>query len=157
MSNISALSVARYLIDLAAKSDENDLTNLKLQKLLYFAQGEHLLQFGRPLFCDDIEAWKLGPVVRAVYSEYKKCGAFPITVFDGLIASTTRDKLPEPIKAFLKNRVWNEYGKYSASYLVTLAHKPGGPWRRFFQEEGNGVIPLEALRAVGEEGSSKQI
>jgi len=157
MSNLSALNVAAFFVELATESDENDLTNLKLQKLLYFAQGEHLSQFGKPLFHDDVEAWRLGPVVRAVYSEYKKCGAFPITVFDGSTASASRDKLPEPIKAFLKKRVWDKYGKYSARYLVSLTHKPGGPWRKFFQEESNAVIPLDALKAVGEEKSSKQV
>ncbi|RIE17683.1 Panacea domain-containing protein [Candidatus Cryosericum septentrionale] len=150
MSNLTALSVAGYFIELAAESDENDLTNLKLQKLLYFAQGKHLSQFDTPLFHDDIEAWKLGPVVRAVYSEYKKCGAFPITVFDGSPTSASRN-LPEPIKAFLKKRVWDKYGKYSASYLVSLSHKQGGPWRKFYKAETNATIPLDALKAAGEE------
>lgn len=151
MSNLSALSVAGYFIELAAESDENDLTNLKLQKLLYFAQGRHLSQFQKPLFRDEIEAWKLGPVVRAVYSEYKKCGAFPITVFDGFHASTSREKLPESIKVFLKKQVWEKYGKYSAGYLVGLTHKEGGPWKKFYKEEINVAIPLDALKAVGEE------
>lgn len=150
MSNLSALSVAGFFIELATESDENDLTNLKLQKLLYFAQGERLSQFGKPLFCDDVEAWKFGPVVRAVYSEYKKCGAFPITVFDYSSPSGSSDKLPESIKAFLKKRVWDKYGKYSASFLVSRTHKPGGAWRKAYREDRNVVISLEDLKAAVE-------
>jgi uncharacterized phage-associated protein len=150
MSNLSALSVAGYFIELATESDEDDLTNLKLQKLLYFAQSKYLAQYGKPLFADPIEAWTFGPVVRAVYSEYKKCGSFPITVFDEDLSSTSSNKPPEPVETFLK-RVWNQYGKYSARYLVSLTHKQGGPWRKFYREESNAVIPLDALKAAGEE------
>jgi uncharacterized phage-associated protein len=150
MSNFSALSVASYFIELAGESDENDLTNLKLQKLLYFAQGEYLARFGNTLFRDDIEAWKFGPVIRAVYSKYKTCGAFPITVFDYSPPSRSADQLPEPVKTFLKKRVWENYGKYSASYLISRTHKLGGPWREAYREDSNAVISLEALRTAVE-------
>ena len=51
------------------------MTNLRLQKLLYFAQGWHLARFGRPLFDASIEAWPYGPVVPEVYRAYKEYGA----------------------------------------------------------------------------------
>ena len=46
--------VARFFIDLAKRQNDLErgdlMTNLRLQKLLYFAQGWHLARFGRPLF-----------------------------------------------------------------------------------------------------------
>ena len=150
LSNLDALSVARYFIELSAGSDENDLTNLKLQKLLYFAQTEYLKQENKPLFADDIEAWVYGPVVRAVYSEYKSCGSFPITPFDGSHACSSFRPLPKSIRNFLEG-VWKRYGLYSASHLVSLTHQPGGPWRRYYDRGANSAIPLSALKAIGEQ------
>ena len=74
MPKLSALDISLYFIQLASKIDENDLTNLKLQKLLYLAQGRYMAKTGKQLFSDQIEAWSLGPVVRTVYDTYKVCG-----------------------------------------------------------------------------------
>lgn len=70
---MTAADIACYFIDRAHKSG-SFLTNLKLQKLLYYAQGWHLGLFGKPLFPDPIEAWVHGPVVRSVYRRYKDFG-----------------------------------------------------------------------------------
>ena len=149
MSNLDALSVAHYFIKLSADSDENDLTNLKLQKLLYFAQAEYLKQEDKPLFADEIEAWTYGPVVHAVYSEYKSCGSFPITLFDGNHSRPSDKPLSKPIRSFLEG-VWRKYGRYSASYLVSLAHKKGGPWESYYKDGASVVNPQCALKDIGE-------
>src|SRR5688572_9971276 len=58
----SALDVARYLIQLAAAEDEpEELSHLRLQKLLYYVQGWSLAQRGEAMFPDRIEAWAHGP------------------------------------------------------------------------------------------------
>ena len=54
------------------------LTNLKLQKLLYYAQGWHLAIFDKPMFADKIEAWVHGPVVPSIYRRFKAHAAKPI-------------------------------------------------------------------------------
>ena len=70
--------VARFFIDLAKRQNDLDrgdlMTNLRLQKLLYFAQGWHLARFGRPLFDASIEAWPYGPAVPEAYRAYKEYG-----------------------------------------------------------------------------------
>jgi uncharacterized phage-associated protein len=142
MAPLSALDVAGYLVSLAGQVDESDLTNLKLQKLLYFAQGEYLKKTGKPLFEDEIVAWQYGPVVRSVYDAYKGCGAFPITVFD---VKTEPAELPDDVKEFVK-WIWTRYGKYSASYLVTLTHRKGSPWDKVTRDPyAMGIISLEHL------------
>ncbi len=72
-----AEDVAKFFIQYY---DDNDvlITNLMLNKLLYFAQGHHLAEYGKPLFGETIEAWKYGPVVPSVYRKYKLYGKDPI-------------------------------------------------------------------------------
>ena len=71
---ITALEVAKYLIQLAANPADEDaepMTHMRVQKLLYYAQGWHVGIFGRTLFADPLQAWKNGPVVPAVYEAVK--------------------------------------------------------------------------------------
>lgn len=70
--------IANYFIHLS-RATGSLLTNLKLQKLLYFIQGWHLALFKKPLFKDDIEAWDYTPIVKNVYNKYKKYQWCPIT------------------------------------------------------------------------------
>jgi uncharacterized phage-associated protein len=140
---IKAIEAAYFLVNLASSNDENDLTNLKLQKLLYFAQGKYMAGHGgNPLFGEDIEAWDLGPVVRNVYHTFRSCGSFPITVFD---IHEEPSKPNEEIATHLKN-IWESIGtKYSASWLVGLTHKENTPWKRYYRKGENIIIPKEEI------------
>lgn len=53
---------------------------LKLQKLLYLAQGYSFAFYDRPLFYNEIEGWVHGPVVPDVYNIYKDYKYNPITI-----------------------------------------------------------------------------
>jgi YD repeat-containing protein len=143
---MKALDIANHFVELANNTPEHDLTNLKLQKLLYYAQGKYLSENdGTPLFDDKIEAWKYGPVVKDVYHAFKQCGVFPVTIFD--IEHETVNLNEEQV-SFLK-KIWHEIGqKYSANYLVTKTHADGTPWKRFYNEADRSIeIPNSALIA----------
>jgi uncharacterized phage-associated protein len=62
----AAENIAKYLIYLASQAfvgdnkERESITNLKLQKILYFAQAYYLSKVGKPLFIDNIEAWAHG-------------------------------------------------------------------------------------------------
>ena len=73
----TAMRVAEYII---TKSYENrtPVSNLKLQKLLYFVQGQAIKVYGERAFTESIEAWDYGPVVRSVYLKFRIFGAGPI-------------------------------------------------------------------------------
>lgn len=75
---ITAKKVARYVIKFFQER-EDLITNLRLQKLLYYIQGWHLGLHGKPLFEEDFQAWVHGPVQPAVYSEYKHYRWNPIS------------------------------------------------------------------------------
>ncbi len=130
----SAKAVAAYLVkkfnSLGAGNEEfvgnNDLTNLKLQKLLYFAQVEYMQSHnGDLLFDDDIEAWQYGPVVREVYDAFKQCGAYFITDFD--IDMSDFGEIDEGRAVFL-DKFLKKGADHSAWSLVSKTHEKGSAW-----------------------------
>jgi uncharacterized phage-associated protein len=76
------MTIAKWFIAWTGQVEEARLSNLKLQKLLYYAQGHYLATAGQPLFDDRIQAWSHGPVVPTVYHEYKKFGRDNIVLDD---------------------------------------------------------------------------
>jgi uncharacterized phage-associated protein len=74
---ITAYAVADYFI-LVCNNSGSLITNLKLQKVLYYAQGWHLGLHGRPLFPEKFQAWIHGPAIPRIYGEYKQFGFQPI-------------------------------------------------------------------------------
>lgn len=145
----SSLDVARYLIHLAAPSEDEDvdcLCHLRLQKLLYYVQGHHLASRGKPLFSGRIEAWKHGPVVKEVYAVFSGYGCQSIPPKEG----ADPDSLSEQEKLFIAS-VWEEYKQYSASALRAMTHREP-PWeeaRRGFgpQDRCNVEIQADTMRS----------
>lgn len=121
----------------------NDLTNMKINKLLYFAQGYSLCQFGIPIFDDKIEAWPHGPVVPSVYETYKSFGSAPIKGY--CIESIS---MIDPKSENVLYSVARDYGKYPASELRKMTHEIGSPWYEVYQEgQAHIEIPLDLIRS----------
>ena len=137
-----AIDVANFFVDMANCDPDDCMTNLRVNKLLYFAQAWSLVRLGRPLFDEDIQAWTYGPVVPSVYQAFKACGRERIqSVFGDYSADVfSGDELS------LLLDVLNEYGKYTSPALVGITHKEGSPWREVFTPNANRVIGQEALR-----------
>ena len=76
---LTADEVADYLIALAHRRGET-VNNLKLQKLLYYAQAWYLAEYDRPLFDARFEAWMSGPVIPAIYWRFKPFSIRPLPV-----------------------------------------------------------------------------
>lgn len=106
---------------------------LKLQKLLYLAQGISLAVRDRPLFPDKIEAWQYGPVVRSVYNAAKHHGAAPIaaTLRGVHVGSKTIPESNSEAQSIV-NETLRVYGDLTGVQLVALTHRPntpeGQPW-----------------------------
>ncbi|MEE2058276.1 Panacea domain-containing protein [Rhodococcus artemisiae] len=118
----SASTIAKWFV--AWADDEDALTNMKLQKLLYYAQGHHLARYGRPLFDDEIQAWSHGPVVPSVYRQFKRFGAAPLELRDEDAFSW--DDVDSETADYL-GQVWNSYGGFTAARLRNMSHDEG-PW-----------------------------
>ena len=93
----SALDIVHYIITYSCEMNMR-ITNLRLQKLLYFIQQEYLKDYGKPLFFDDICAWKYGPVVPNVYYIYSGYGGLPIL-------NKYESNLPNEIKKYIEKIV----------------------------------------------------
>lgn len=125
---MTAHDVARYFVSLVDEEAGDSISNLKVQKLLYYAQGFHLAMYEKPLFPDKIKAWMYGPVVPQVYHLYRDHGSDPITV-----EKVDLEKYPEETRELL-DEVYSVYGQFTASKLRNMTHQEP-PWRDTPQPE----------------------
>ena len=125
MNALNAVDVANVIIRVAHETGKT-ISNMKLQKLLYLAQGIHLaLKNDTPLFADSIEAWKYGPVIPSVYHKFKIyfSGDIPVThPFASGTATLDEDQLK------LVRKVVDLYGGLSAISLSNFTHLQESPW-----------------------------
>lgn len=111
----TAKDVAHYVV-WKSKEIERPVTNLKLQKILYYAWIEYYRKTQTYLFKDGFYAWRLGPVVPDVYYDYRFCVAMPIKY----PADNASD--PDfPVRKFLDG-VIEEYKDKTGSELVAMTH-----------------------------------
>ncbi|MCI8639686.1 MAG: DUF4065 domain-containing protein [Coprococcus sp.] len=141
-----ASDIARYIIE-RCKENNTPISNLKLQKILYFVQAEFLVTKNQPCFAEEIEAWDFGPVVPSVYYEYRVFGGANIpcigrTVGKRSISARDREIL---------NGIIDECADYSASALVDITHSQT-PWIKAYEQDGyNNEITIESIKAYFEE------
>lgn len=137
---INVMALAQYILCMCMNQGE-PISNLQLQKILYFIQGNHLAKKGEPLFDADFYAWKYGPVIPNIYYEYCINGASKIRNVEAL----------EEISPEIKNEIDPIIQKLRVLYpwdLVEKTHNVGGAWDKTFQD-GKGErdkIPKEAIR-----------
>lgn len=128
--------IAKCLIRLASNDPENDMTNMKIQKLLYYAQGTHLALHREKLFAQDIIKWQYGPVVPDVYHKLKLFGQNVIQLDEPVDFSQLNDKEVKTIKM-----VYDFFGQFSAIKLMNLTHDEA-PWQSV---EMNEIINEKSL------------
>lgn len=115
---------------------------LKLQKLLYYCQAVHLARLETPLFDDQIEAWRYGPVIPEIYNKYKNFGFDTIVVEDDSNANPL-NLSKEQIKTI--DMVLEYYGEMSAIQLVNETHNDE-PWKNCYEQGKNAVIGIDAIQ-----------
>ena len=131
----SAHDVAAMIIDLSLKIGE-PVTNMKLQKLLYYSYSWYLVKKKgkEKLFDEPIEAWQYGPVVKNIYEEYKTNGADVIKESSSGDVSLLDDDAIEVIEG-----VFRVYGDKTAIELMDLSHSEQ-PWRDSYVEGKEGSV-----------------
>ncbi|MCB2409406.1 Panacea domain-containing protein [Hymenobacter lucidus] len=132
---MKARDVAEYLLQLS-DTETNDITNLKLQKLVYYAQGFHLAMYDKPLFADPIEAWQYGPVVSELYHAYKQNGSQIITPTNSYEFSDKFTKEQEE----LLSEVNEVYGQFSGMKLMNMTHEER-PWIEAIETKAQQINP----------------
>lgn len=131
----SATDVADYFLFAAYENVGDSISNLKLQKLLYYAQGFHLARFNRPLFNDKIEAWVHGPVVPELWRRFRAYGDSGIPRPDRI------EKFGLETRNFL-DEIFQTYGRLSAWQLRCMTHGEA-PWKETPQSR---IISHQSLR-----------
>ena len=151
------LDVCRHVINYSEEKDYG-ISNLKLQKILYFIQAYFLLEKKNhtPCFNERIEAWDFGPVVPEAYQEYKQFGSCDIPTIDSYMVIDKddiwnsyrvqyHDDVIKDNDKELIDKVIDKFADYSATDLVTLTHRQA-PWKDAYEPHANNEITLGAIR-----------
>jgi len=133
-------AIANDFLDLAER-DRRPISQMQVQKLIYFAHGWHLALHDKPLSMERFEAWDYGPVVRRLWEHLRKFGSKAVTErvsdfamvggkFKTVVSrisdsSNTGDRA---VATDIIRTVWDKYGHFSAIQLSELTHIPEGPW-----------------------------
>lgn len=117
------------------------ITHLKLQKLLYYAQGISLGMFNRAIFSENIEAWQHGPVVREVYSIYNIFGRNNIDIKMDKEKEEIIKKIEDDQEvAEVLNLTYDNFAIYTAWQLRQMTHEDNTPWDITQKTKGLGSI-----------------
>ena len=151
------LDVCRYVINYSNRENYG-VSNLKLQKLLYFIQVYFLISSKKqePCFLEDIEAWDFGPVVPVAYHEYKQYGCTDIPSIDEYFDFDVKNPWNLSMRVYdencisdedkeLINTVITELADYSATDLVNITHHQA-PWRDVYAPYQNNIITIDSIR-----------
>lgn len=137
-----ALDVAHYIIS-SCNGQGKGISNLKLQKILYFVQAEFLVSANKPCFEDRIEAWDFGPVVPNVYHQYKIYGSaiIPSNLNDSLVPFY---KMIKHSDRLLIDGIITETSTYTAAQLVEITHNQS-PWKNAYRRGFNNQITNKSI------------
>ncbi len=145
MDKVNIFNVANFFLKIVDRDAGSTITPLKLQKILYYAQGFYLAKYDQELFSEDFQAWAHGPANEEIYNKYKSYGfnaieepSFAeIPIFDG------------DLNDFLSD-IWATFGIYDGKYLEKLTHNET-PWI----EARKGYQPGEACSVIISKDSMK--
>ncbi|EIF5083658.1 DUF4065 domain-containing protein [Clostridium perfringens] len=135
-----AMDIAEYVLDYCENIKEKPITNLQLQKILYYIQGKFIKKTKKPIFDNSIEAWQYGPVVPEVYYWFNKFVSEPIT---GVEKSKNVKFSNEEIK--LIEEVISENIDLDPWQLVKKTHDEL-PWKKNYVSNLNLEISYDDLK-----------
>lgn len=137
---VKAKVLAKYLVKAYEEFTDSSFDNseLRLHKLMYFAQRESLAVFGEPIIDEDFEGWVHGPVLPELRSFFKEQNQDDYD--DSQIAE--REK-------YIVANILDQYAKYAPWTLRDLTHKEIS-WKRSRaglseDEPGNVKIPIDDI------------
>lgn len=113
------------------------ITNLEVQKLLYFLEAIYMVCTDEDyLYNEDFSAWNFGPVNTTIYNQYKNFGSVPIELDHEVIINQNNLKYIQMLYDLFKD--------FNATQLVNLSHMEGSPWHTIYSEY-NGTIPRDQM------------
>jgi uncharacterized phage-associated protein len=133
-------AIANYILDRCDQSGR-PITNLALQKIVYFCHVWSLVKLKEPLVKHKFEAWQHGPVLQYLYQEFRHHDNKPITKRALALDLDTGRKIVarcafDEATTQLLDQVIDFYSQLGAGYLVDLSHVHGGPWDSVWNHGG---------------------
>jgi len=133
-------AIANFTLDFC-EGNSRPVTNLALQKIVYFCHVWSLIELDRPLVRHGFEAWEYGPVLPYLYHEFKSYDHLPIvgraTRIDPADGQRRIVRYNFDIQTeSLLSEVVGFYSRLPAGELVTLSHAKGGPWHAAWNHGG---------------------
>lgn len=135
----SVIDIAKYII-LYCKKNGYSISNLKLQKLLYFVQAQFLVKMRKPAFGETIEAWDFGPVVPEAYHYFKMWGNAEIPA---IVARGAENKIYIEDQ-YIMDEILSQCASCSATELVEITHHQT-PWLRAYVKYCNNPITNQSI------------
>lgn len=114
--------------ELRLNETDEELTQMKAMKLLYYIQGVSLVYLKKPMFNEEIVAWQYGPVVKEVHDKYAGQKGIVGEITDQDIHDYQELSANEAVNDVL-NSVWDQYGDLSAIQLMKKTHNEM-PWKK---------------------------
>ena len=139
--NYNCFDIAYYFTKLA-KSEGQGIDPMKLLKLTYIAHGWYLGITGKPLFHNQIQAWKYGSVIPDLYYKIKIFQKNHVDPF--ILKLNSKNKITEEDSEFLK-KIWDNYKSYSGLQLSAITHEKDSPWSKVWDGTHNVVIENKVI------------
>lgn len=121
----TALNLANYIITKCI-NDNTPVTNIELQTILYSIQEQHIKKYNKPIFNDNIEAWKFGPCIPDIYYAFCHFGTMPIIIKPR--AKINLDKDLDLINSTISTVINADFYE-----LLTEIHRENSPWDKIFR------------------------
>lgn len=146
----TAIDVAKAFLERAQNDPDaiQDISNMKLNKLVYFAQLTSVCLHNKAIHLNNTHAWDYGPVVPALYRLIKDFGAITFSLDDENVAHKfeTAKKIEGADFLSAIEFVWTRMKGLTAVQLSMLTHRRGSPWEIIYNRNRYGIIPLELMR-----------
>ena len=126
----TAKEIAEYVIGYYSMEKQSYISNLKLQKVMYFLQANHLVSTGRKLFDEKIEAVSFGPVIKSVYKEYMIYGSANIPYHKNTYKLNILNNDQKDM-----NELLDELEPYSSNSLLEIIFHQT-PWEKAYYNHG---------------------
>ena len=138
LKTYSAGEIAKYILSIPSPED-NDFSNMKLQKICYYTQALCSAMRGSPLFAESICAWDHGPVVVDLYHEYKVHKSAAIPVVTGFDATGINEADQKAISDVVEH-----FGQFSAWALRNMTHDEA-PWAEAYKRAPGSEITIQSM------------
>ncbi len=118
----------------------SDLTHMKLQKLIFYADGWYSAFHDTKMVSESPQVWRYGPVYQSLYNLLSGRRNDPIRslVTVSPFEPINEPSLPEDAATVVK-WIFERYGSYSAVRLSDMTHAPGTPWHSIAVQYGFNV------------------